>query len=52
MGILVKLVIAIILGAVAMWVAGLLLNHFWATLVGIAVGVVYFFQGPTFDDRV
>jgi hypothetical protein len=47
MNILVKLLIALILGAVAAWVAGLILNHFWSVLIGIAVGVIFFFSWDT-----
>lgn len=43
MSILVRLLIALIIGAVVTAVAGLLLNHFWSVLLGITAGAVYFF---------
>lgn len=45
MNILLKVLIALLLGAIAAFVAGLILNDFWSTLVGIAVGLMYFLGG-------
>lgn len=52
MNILVRLVVAIVIGLLVAWVANLVLNDVWSTLLGIVAGAWYFFAGPGFDRTV
>lgn len=51
MNVLVKLLVAVVLGAVVAWVAGLFLAGWLATLLGVVSGVVFFFSYDGFNDR-
>lgn len=51
MNILLRVLIALLLGAIAAFVAGLLLNDFWSTVVGIVVGLMYFLGGDDLLSR-
>lgn len=57
MGILVKALIALLIGAVVAAIAEAVCRHFaiddfWGWLVGVVVGLVYFVSGPDYPHRV
>lgn len=57
MGILVKALIALIIGAIVAAIAEVVCRHFgiddfWGWLVGVVVGLVYFVSGPDYPHRV
>lgn len=48
---LIRIIIAIILGLIAAWIAGLFLPHTIAALIGLAVGLLYFFAPTSWPQR-
>lgn len=57
MYLLVKALIALLVGAVVAAIAGVVCRHFgvdpfWAWLVGTVAGLVYFVSGPEYPHRV
>lgn len=57
MAILVKAIIALLIGAVVAAIAEAICRHFaidsfWGWLVGVAVGLAYFISGPDYPHRV
>jgi thiol:disulfide interchange protein len=52
MNVVVKILVAIVIGVLVMWLLDLVIAHSWAVLLGIIAGVAYFLYGSeTFTQR-